>query len=149
MWLSSPGQTEQEGILVNIHWIPAHTGVPGNEKADELAKAATEAPALAAARKARTAYTTATFTLRSPIATVAPAPAGTTGHATAGTPSATPTLETTLEPATGTAADRATTAAMAALVAAGATVVPAVAQRTLRALDRTPEGTDLAHAERA
>lgn len=29
---------QQQGINVNIHWIPAHTGVPGNEHADELAK---------------------------------------------------------------------------------------------------------------
>ena len=58
---------------MNIHWIPTHTGVPGNEKADELAKAVAEAPALVAARKAQAqyGYTTAAFRPISPPITTA------------------------------------------------------------------------------
>jgi exonuclease III/ribonuclease HI len=35
------GVLHKRGVLVDIRWIPAHTGVPGNEKADTIAKQAT------------------------------------------------------------------------------------------------------------
>ncbi|KAK8012044.1 mitochondrial 2-oxoglutarate/malate carrier protein [Apiospora arundinis] len=107
---------QQQDIRVNIHWIPAHTGVPGNERADELAKEAAEAPATAAAR-ARHTYTTATFALRPPTMAHATAPATRD--------------QVTLEPGT--------VLALEALRAAGATVAAPVVQRTPRA-QRAPRG---------
>ena len=32
---------QKRGVSIEICWIPAHTGVPGNEKADTIAKQAT------------------------------------------------------------------------------------------------------------
>ena len=33
---------KQSGVKITAHWIRAHVGHPGNERADELVKAATE-----------------------------------------------------------------------------------------------------------
>ena len=35
-------ELKQRGIAVELHWIPAHVGVPGNEEADALAKRASQ-----------------------------------------------------------------------------------------------------------
>jgi hypothetical protein len=35
------GILQKQGVFIEICWIPAHTGAPGNEKADIIAKQAT------------------------------------------------------------------------------------------------------------
>ncbi|CAF4939199.1 unnamed protein product [Pieris macdunnoughi] len=36
------GEAEKRGQKINLHWLKAHIGTPGNERADELAKEAAE-----------------------------------------------------------------------------------------------------------
>jgi hypothetical protein len=37
-------KTADRGASTTLHWVPGHTDIPGNEKADQLAKAATTIP---------------------------------------------------------------------------------------------------------
>lgn len=40
MILNTARQLAEEGIKIELHWVPGHKGVPGNELADEVAKQA-------------------------------------------------------------------------------------------------------------
>ena len=33
-----PSRRQQGGVLISLMWIPAHTGIPTNDKVDKLAK---------------------------------------------------------------------------------------------------------------
>ena len=39
--LSTISELQEKGKEVTLVWVPAHVGIPGNEQADALAKAAT------------------------------------------------------------------------------------------------------------
>lgn len=36
-------QLTEEGVQIELHWVPGHKGVPGNQLADEVAKQAAKA----------------------------------------------------------------------------------------------------------